>query len=325
MYFLHTGTTPPMLFYYDGSNLNAVSPLPDIFVCCNSNDVYVQCNVQMVGAMAVGPELANMVMNVFCAVSEADAIALGLQAHQYWLDVSVTPPVLMHYNGSTSTPATFTPRVVNCCNTGETFIRCMSGASTGDLVPVGGGGGIPAANVNVTACPTGPVNVDTDAQNAICTLSNAISNLAATDVTVSACPSGPVNAATDVQTAICQLSSAAGSAIATQAAVILEVSYPAVLLKNVSSVIYGIPFIRVNFSTPIQVYKSASTGEYYANGYICAVDGGANPAVYSLLTCANGVSYPFVAATGVVSVPYIDIPSSLVPVGVAYVTVYNLA
>ena len=175
-YWLNTGTNPPMLFQWDGANLNGVSPLPDIFVCCNSFDVYVQCSGQMVGAMAVGPELAHMVMTVVCAATEADAIAAGLQAHQYWLDTSATPPHLMHYNGTTSTPATFTPKVVMCCNTGDVYIRCESGAGT-DLVLLGsfgGGGAISAANVQVIACPVGPINTDTDLQTAICALSGAL-------------------------------------------------------------------------------------------------------------------------------------------------------
>jgi len=212
-YFLHIGTNPPTLFHYDGSNLNAVNPLPDIFVCCNSLDVWVQCNGQLTGTMAVGDELAHMVMNVFCANSQAQAIALGLQAHQYWLDVSSTPPQLMHYNGVSSTPAPFTPRQVNCCNSGDIYIRCQSGAGT-DLVHygnVGGGGTTPATDVTVAACPSGPVNSNTTAQDAICTLSNAVSSIAASDISVPACPNGPISSPTTLDNALCSLSAGIGA------------------------------------------------------------------------------------------------------------------
>ena len=202
-YWLNTGTTPPMLFQWDGTNLNGVSPLPDIFVCCNSFDVYVQCSGQMVGAMAVGPELAHMVMTVICAASEADAIAAGLQAHQYWLDTSSTPPQLMHYNGTTSAPAPFTPKVVMCCNAGDVYIRCESGAGT-DLVLFGsfGGGSIPASSVQVTACPAGPINVDTDLQTVICTLSGfagSVSGVAILEEDIYPPAPTPANTWTDVQ------------------------------------------------------------------------------------------------------------------------------
>jgi len=246
-YFLHVGTNPPTLFHYDGSNLNAVNPLPDIFVCCNSLDVWVQCNGQMTGTMAVGDELAHMVMNVFCANSQAQAIALGLQAHQYWLDVSSTPPQLMHYNGVSSTPAPFTPRQVNCCNSGDVYIRCQSGAGT-DLVHVGSymlasappssiaatcattDAGLAANTYWLDTSATPPVVMFFDGANStivdpqpsfvFCTNSSAIYvddgngltqiNIThrATDVTVAACPSGPVSANTTVQGAICSLSSA---------------------------------------------------------------------------------------------------------------------
>lgn len=267
-YWLNTGTNPPMLFQWDGTNLTGVSPLPDIFVCCNSFDVYVQCNGQMVGAMAVGPELAHMVMTVFCAASEADALAAGLQAHQYWLDTSVTPPQLMHYNGTTSTLAPFTPKVVMCCNTGDVYIRCESGASS-DLFLLGsfGGGGIPAGNVQVNACPAGPINADTDAQTAFCTLSDYVTHIPASNVTVTACPSGPINTNTDLQTALCTLSATSGGPLPFTGAPTAEivayrrntiaVNYVIARQTNVSSLSVSVSSgrLRLNLTSPIQAVK----------------------------------------------------------------------
>ena len=161
--------------------------------------------------------------------------------------VSYEPWDLVHHNGSVyiniqahNSTAADEPGVgANWTNYWDIFLGFLN---------------LQASGVDVNACPTGPINSNTDAQSAFCTLSDAINNIIVgntppsmnlddlqdvnaptptpnqalfwngtvwvpadinpANIQINACPTGPVNSNMDLQSAICALSSFSGRNIA---------------------------------------------------------------------------------------------------------------